>query len=448
MGAAAVVTGGGAQTYHWQAFDVRASVQMAPHGQTRLIFTPLGEVRAATHRTPIVLNLSLQSIALDKIKTLAAHPPPRKALEKDFARAARRDLWDFCRRQIWLGALGGMLGPMVLRRRRLRVWLSGAAVGGLFIALLLGATARTWNSRAFDTPTYTGSLQGAGALIALARDTVSRAQALSDKLRVVATNLNSLYGRINAVPGLAPAPADCIRLLHISDIHNNAAALDFVQELAKNAQVDAVVDTGDLSDFGTPVETRLTRGLARLGVPYVFVAGNHDSQATVRAVRALPNARVLDGAPVSVAGLSLLGLPDPSSARASLGSVDTPPDALRELGDRLHAAFVAAASPPDIVCVHNPRAAEPLIGLAPVILCGHLHRASLETPPGTTVCNAGTTGGAGLRYFDRTEGVPLTAVLLTFRRAPRPRLLFADQVVLDGSLSQYSITRRTFPAAP
>ena len=101
-------------------------------------------------------------------------------------------------------------------------------------------------------------------------------------------------------------------------------------------------------------------------------------------------------------------------------------------------------SPPDIVCVHNPPQADPLRGKVPLILCGHLHRAYIETQGVTVICNAGTTGGAGLRYFDRSEGVPLSAAVLTFALTPHPRLLFIDTIVLNGSLSEYSLTRRTF----
>ncbi len=47
-----------------------------------------------------------------------------------------------------------------------------------------------------------------------------------------------------------------------------------------------------------------------------------------------------------------------------------------------------------------------------------MHRAYVETTEGTVVCNAGTTGGAGLRYLDRAEGVALSAAILTFTRPP------------------------------
>ncbi len=82
------------------------------------------------------------------------------------------------------------------------------------------ATVHAFDRRAFHNPTYTGSLRQAGTVIALARGAFVNAGALGDKLRDVATSLNTLYGRINALPGLVP-DANTVRILHVSDIHNN-----------------------------------------------------------------------------------------------------------------------------------------------------------------------------------------------------------------------------------
>jgi len=446
--AAFTVTEFGAQTYHWQGLDVQVGLQPALRGQTRLILTPLGEVRAATHRTPLALKVSLQGVSLERMKALALHPPDRTALEQDFRRTARRDLRQFSFWQIVLGTLGGLIAPLFLRLRHARFWVFSALCGGGFIAALLFATLRTFHAGAFASPTYTGSLRKAPMIVSLGKVVFLQAQALSDRLKTVATNLNALYGRLSAPPGLAPDDARTVRILHISDIHNNVAAMGFVQELAADFHADAVIDTGDLTDFGLPVEATLSKGLARLPIPYLFVAGNHDSQATVRAVGAHPNAMILDGQRVSVDGLSVLGLPDPSSARPGQGSVDTSDQAIQAASDTLLADVKQTPMPPDIVCVHNPRMDARVIGQVPLVLCGHLHRAYVETDSATVVCNAGTTGGAGLRYLDRREGVPLSAALLTFSRPPHPRLLTIDMIVLDGSLSEYSITRRTFGSLP
>ena len=447
VGAAFTVSSFGARTYQWQAFEVGLRLQPAWQGQTRVVLTPLGEIRAATHRTPVLLTISLDSVSFDRMKALVLHPPDRAALERDFRRTAQADLRRFAGQQVLLGTLGGLIAPLLLRARRLSLWLLSALAGGGFIALLLLGTLRTFNQTAFAEPTYTGSLRQAPLVVALAKDVFFQASAFSDKLHNVADNLGALYGRINAVPALA-TDAQTLRILHISDIHNNPAAVDFVRNLADNFHVQAVIDTGDLSDFGLPVEARLSQGLARLPMPYVFVAGNHDSRAIVAALAAHPRTVILSGQVVDVAGLRVLGSPDPSSLRPGKGSVDTPDAALDAAGAALAASV--GTDPPDIVCVHNPRQADAVLGRVPLVLCGHLHRAYVETHGATVVCNAGTTGGAGLRYFDRREGVPFSAALLTFTRPPHPRLLSIDTIILDGSLSQYSLSRRTFgtPTVP
>jgi len=443
LGGAFSVTFFGAQTFHWQAFAVRVGIQPAWRGQTRLVFTPLGEIRAFTHHAPLLLQVSLQAVNVEQLHSLIAHQEAPAALQSAFTQWAQRRLVGFSRHEVLCGLVGGLLAPLLLRARRAREWLAAGLIGGGSVAGALLLSLHTFDRRAFDNLTYVGSLRQAGTVIGLARTAFGSAQMFSDRLRLVAANVNTLYGRINAMSA-ADDIGPTIRILHISDIHNNPAAVSFVQELAARFDVQAVVDTGDLADFGTPVEARLTHGLGLLRVPHVFVAGNHDSQATLRALAGSRNTVILNGQPAQVAGLTLLGLPDPSSARPGVGSVDTSPAALADAGARLAADVRALPQPPDIVCVHNPVQADLVLGKVPLVLCGHLHRAYVTRSGATVICNAGTTGGAGLRYLDRTEGVPLSAAVLTWTRAPHPHLLFVDMIVLSGSLGEYSITRSTF----
>jgi predicted MPP superfamily phosphohydrolase len=448
-GAAAAVVLFGAQTFHWRAFEVEASIAPSWQGETRLAFAPLGEIRARTHTTPVAFYASLRGVSFEDLRKLVASPPPRKELEADFLREARSDIQALVIRQVALGAAGALIVPVLFRFRKARYWLLCAAWGGTFVALVFYSGLRSFNPAAFDSPTYTGSLQQADWIITLVKDGFNKAEALSDKLRHVAANLNTLYGRINALPGSSGEP-NAIRILHISDIHNNRAAVSFVRELAGRTGVDLVVDTGDLTDFGSPVETDLSRGLRQVPVPYVFVAGNHDSQSTVAAVASNPRAIILRGLPVQVAGLTLLGSPDPSSARPGPGNVDTPLPALKIAADNLLAALNTAheaGTQADIVCVHDPKQAQSVLSKVPVVLCGHEHRAYIDTVGPTVICNAGTTGAAGARYLDARHGVPLSAAILAFSREPGHRLLYIDQVSLDASFGQYSITRRTFGPA-
>lgn len=445
-GAAFLVYGYGAATYRWRGLDVQVRLIPSIRGETRLIFTPLGEVRAQTHSTPVALAISLKEVSFEELKRFAKSPPDRQVLERDFTRSARVALTDFAARQVLLGMLGAALVPLVLRLKRARFYTLPALTGGAFVAFVFLHAASSFNPRAFANPTYTGSLQQANWIIALVKDGFMKADVLSDRLKRVADNLNTLYGRIESMPGVSRT-ADTIKVLHISDIHNNPAAAGFVTELADKMAVDVVVDTGDLTDLGLPVETELTRTLGQLRVPYLFVAGNHDSQATVNALRLNQNAVILHDVPVSLAGLTFIGSPDPSSARPGAGSVDTPDGALSAASDLLLANYRKSALPPDVVCVHNPKQAAALVGTAKLILCGHLHTASIEVKQSTVICNAGTTGAAGVRYFENREGVPFTAAVLFFSRASRPRLLYIDRVELSGNLGEYSLTRKSFETA-
>jgi len=443
-GALFAITYLGSQSYRWQAFVIELRAYPAWHGETCLIFNPVGEVHARTHAAPIVLEATLRSVSVDRLQHLFATMPPKSTIERDLVDTAHVDLRRFAIHLILIGSLGGLIAPLLLRPKRPIAWLVAPLVGALAIATLLLATQRSYNPAAFREASYVGSLREAGPVLAIARSAFNNAHALTARLKTAAANIDILYDRIGAAPGLIEED-HVVRVLHISDIHNNTAAVEYVHELAQRFHVDFVIDTGDLSDYGSAVETKLSDGIGKLGVPYLFVAGNHDSQMTVAAVRKNVNARILDGNPITLNGLTVLGLPDPSSARSGVGSVDTSTAALDSAAARLAVDYNPLKDAPDIVCVHNPREDAAVLGRAPLILCGHLHRAYIESAGNSVVCNAGTTGGAGMRYLDRREGVPLSAAILTFSMPPHPHLIAIDQVSLDGSLDQYSITRHTFP---
>src|SRR5690625_7615199 len=55
-----------------------------------------------------------------------------------------------------------------------------------------------------------------------------------------------------------------------------------------------VLDTGDVTSWGTEAESAILAPIGRLDVPYVFVAGNHDSTLTAQTVANFSNAVVLN----------------------------------------------------------------------------------------------------------------------------------------------------------
>lgn len=456
-----IVTTYGARSYHWKAFEIEFSMRPAMHGETRLIFAPLGEIRARTHRTPLFADITLKAVAFEELKNLVLHMPPRNELEKDFEKTARASVQDFAIRQMLLGAAGALLAPLFLRLRRARWWLFCAFSGASLIVLVFFTTMKTFNTDAFKSPRYTGSLGEYTQIVTLVKTAFDSAETLTAKLKLIADNLDTLYGRINAV-AITSSTVGTINVLHISDLHNNEKALDFLEHLAAKVRIDVVVDTGDLTDFGSPLENRLAARLANIKEKYVYAAGNHDSQATIAAVRAHPNATVLEGRAVDVAGLRILGAPDPNALRPGPGAnapiinfetasaalkedMNTPLSAIDATAAQLNAAFDADPRKPDLICVHNPRMAAPLVGKARVILCGHLHQMRIERKDNTLICNAGTTGASGIRYItDSRTGDPLTAEILYFSRDAQPRLLYIDQIRLEANLYEYSIQRTSY----
>src|SRR5690625_6848227 len=84
---------------------------------------------------------------------------------------------------------------------------------------------------------------------------------------------------------------ELITVLHISDVHDNPQAFDVVEELDSQFAIDLVIDTGDIVSWGTQFENDLLHPIGRLDVPYVFVSGNHDGQATSATIAAHDNAR-------------------------------------------------------------------------------------------------------------------------------------------------------------
>jgi predicted phosphodiesterase len=56
--------------------------------------------------------------------------------------------------------------------------------------------------------------------------------------------------------------------------------------------IDAVVDTGDMVDWGSAAETNYVSSIRSVGVPYIYVRGNHDSGIIQSAVGREKNAIV------------------------------------------------------------------------------------------------------------------------------------------------------------
>jgi len=197
--------------------------------------------------------------------------------------------------------------------------------------------------------------------------------------------------------------------------------------------VDAVLDTGDITDWGSSPENRLINSVGTLGVPYVYIRGNHDSAATAALIAAQPNATVLAGTAVTVAGIGIVGVADPRfTPDKTTGDDVTDEEVLVQTGVTLAEVAESLPTRPSIALVHDPRQAGPLDGVVPVVLAGHTHeRKVTELEKGTLLMVQGSTGGAGLRGLQGEYPEPLTCTVLYLDRETG-ELRAYDEITLAG----------------
>jgi predicted phosphodiesterase len=191
------------------------------------------------------------------------------------------------------------------------------------------------------------------------------------------------------------------------------------------------------------MESSFTDSIGALGVPYVFVRGNHDSTTTQDAVAAQPNAIVLDNQLATVNGLTIAGIgdpqftPDKSTHEEQGASAHQAADLLDSAGAKLAHTIQQAGQPVNLALVHDPAMAGPLDGSVPVVLAGHLHARQVSTMPAvpgrqkTLLMVEGSTGGAGLRGLEGETPTPLEMSVLYFD--PQHALQAYDEITLGGT---------------
>jgi hypothetical protein len=239
-----------------------------------------------------------------------------------------------------------------------------------------------------------------------------------------------------------------VRVLFVSDLHLNPAAWDVIRSVTDQFDVDLIVDAGDISDHGSAPENAYVEPISTLGVPYVWVRGNHDSPITQAAVAAQPNAVVLDGAVKDVAGLRFAGAGDPRFTPDKNTRDQPAPPSVSQVGlgvASLARAAEASGRPVDVAVVHDGEAATEIDGTVPLVLSGHYHRREQNLLPGGTLSFfQGSTGGSGLRGLEKEKPTPIRASVLYFDRETRA-LQAWDDITLGGlGLVRAKIERKIY----
>jgi predicted phosphodiesterase len=221
---------------------------------------------------------------------------------------------------------------------------------------------------------------------------------------------------------------------------------------------------GDLTDRGTPLETSLIARVTRLGHPFVFVSGNHDSD-TLELRLARQGAMVLtqdgrlnaDGSlgPVvnEVAGLRVAGYSDPFERRSREDFADrydsAPTPAMQDDFTGWLSGLIGRV---DVVMVHEPALIAPALDVLrdrpptrPIVfVVGHTHQAEVEHDPGFDVINGGSVGAGGTGNL--TERTPIGIARLIYTTRPSYQPLAADLVSIDPGTGSATARRQRLDA--
>lgn len=424
--------------------DTAMSLRPAWQGETVVDASPLGTLSFRTHSAPLRLRVALENIDQEQAKALLEDPRLTDRLPGIIERDLREGLESLVIRSILCAAAGALLAVLLIFRRPFLgfVGITAAAVG---LAGTSAVAALTFRPHSLVEPRYSGLIAAAPSLIGSAESIVSKFESYRGQLTKLVTNVSKLYDTVSGLP-VYDADPGAVRVLHISDVHLNPIAWDVVRSLKEQFKIDMVVDTGDISDHGTKAENYITEEIGKLGVPYVYVRGNHDSMVTQRAVAKRKNAIVLDGTAATVAGLRVYGLGDPRFTPDKSLSDGSDPARLEQLG-RDHAVR-SARDKPDLVAVHDPTVARGFSGYTPIVLSGHAHRRStMVFASGTRLLVQGSTGGAGLRALEHAEPTPVQASVLYFDKRTH-RLRAWDDVTLGGLGEQSIHIRRHVEPEP
>ena len=346
---------------------------------------------------------------------------------------------------VFLCALAaGLVVALAVRGRgapRLR-WLFAAAAGTALAGVLALFLLLPPRGEIADPEYYAN-----GPDIPVALRTIERAQGSA---RAISEELNQqLVGLAQLISASSTRqPRGELRSAVIaSDLHNNLLALPALDRAVGSRPLFFV---GDLTSSGSPFEFNLVRRVVRIGHPFVFVSGNHDSDALVRRM-VLAGGIVLtqrgrlraEGGygpvVVRVRGLRVAGYADPFERKASerfKGTNEPTPDAAQR--EAFRDWLRPLLGHVDVVMVHEPQlagdAADELRRIPPsrplVLLTGHTHVAAFHTSTNFTEINGGTVGGGGTGNFEKNQ--PFGLALLSYTREDGFEPAAADLVEIDA----------------
>lgn len=446
IGALLLVSALSSQDITINAMDFSLGLRVLDKGYTAIEIPPLGIIRARTHQPPLMFRIVLKNINLDRLGELVEAQEP-KAIFADLQVVLRRQVIAFLLRTIAVAFVGGLAAGLLFFRRLKRALLAGLA-GLLCFALAIGAAALTFDETAFREPEFEGIVEVAPWLMGVAEEVLVAVQGLDEKLKVISDNLLVLFESLRYLGGGGGTVEGELKILHVSDIHNNPIGASLAKQLAASFGVDLIIDTGDLTDYGTPLEADLLRGIEEAGLPWIFVPGNHDSPSVIETFQELENVHVLaeDVLYLEDLDLAVAGIADPASQ--SMAMTVPPREVYQEAARRLQEVIEQSGHQPSFIVAHHPYILEEFIDNYCLLLHGHSHRVNIRVTGNALLVDAGSTGGAGIRGLMTQGELPYSMVLLHCNRVGEGWMATAADVITVNQLDAGFILERQLLRQP
>lgn len=445
------------------AVEARPSLRPA----TRIEMPPIGTVDFATHVSPLSIVASLESVDPAGAQALIASPEALAALEDSAGPKLTRAAVGSMGLAALFAGLGAAAATELASKRSRQALIAGGTVAAVVLASG-GLTAATFRPQKLTEPQFEGLLSQAPALVDMAQLTFQDFQSYRSSVADLVGTVSSLYTTADGLPQESATDAQ-MRLLHVSDIHLNPTSFSAISRLVEQFDIDAVLDTGDVVSWGTPLESQVLTDIAAIPAPYYVVSGNHDSPETMQTLASLPNVTVLENEVVDLGGVQIAGIGDPRDVtRDNSGDHDGPgyelgkqrvANSAVQLGETIETwEDDHPGERVDAAMIHDATRPGGLLGRVPLILSGHTHTREVVDEvedTGTMRMTQGSTGGgfastSGIRpLLEGTQPLDLQATLLNVATEGEDEgdLLSYEEITIGGlgllsvSIQHVAVTR-------
>ena len=283
--AAGLVAFAGFARYSFPVGPARVSAAVSPslRPSTTMVVPPFGSIRARTHNVPTALRVSLDEVNLPALEQIAerGRPGPRVPGRPRRSAAARVLPSDSDRSR------RGASGRSVRRLGAAARMAARGRLGG-------GGRTRARRTRGADRggPRLERAQEADVSRGARLRAVAHRPRAAARPQRHVAAGAGGRARRRPepVLPGAAELRAGRSTGGHVPRPPRDAtctsipSASNWPARLAREFKVSLVIDTGDIDNYGSPIEAAVVRSQIPSSVPQLYVPGNHDSPAVVAAL--------------------------------------------------------------------------------------------------------------------------------------------------------------------